>query len=57
MSRRRVMTVYEARQVLTSPLVFGDPAQIEALACIADPASITPEQMLDWVEQTGEAPL
>jgi hypothetical protein len=51
------VTVYEARQVLAGPLVFGDEVQIYALMIIANPENITPEQMLDWVEQTREAPL
>ena len=52
------MTVYEARHILTGrPLIFGDEWQIEAVKCLANPENITPEQMLDWVEQTGEAPL
>ncbi len=48
------MTVYEAREILKRPLVFGDPEQVEALECIADPRNITPEQLLDYVEQTGD---
>ncbi len=31
------MIVYEAREILSRKLVFGDPQQIEALKCLADP--------------------
>ncbi len=51
------MTVYQARQILSGPLLFGDTRQIEALKIILDQKNVTPEQLMDYIDETGEAPI